>query len=50
MNAFSKPGEDVRDAQVALIRVKRAEMVKAFRPSEYRQRFGSGVPPHSAEA
>ncbi len=46
MNAFSQPGEDVRDAQVALARVKRAEMVKAFlASSEYRQRFGSGVPP-----
>lgn len=45
MNAFSQPGEDVRDAQVALARVKRAEMVKAFLAStEYRQRFGSGPP------
>ena len=46
MNSFSRPGEDVRDAQVALSRVKRAEMVKAFLASiEYRQRFRSGVPP-----
>jgi len=46
MNSFSELSEDVRDAQVALARVKRAEMVKAFLDSsEYRQRFGSGVPP-----
>ncbi|MCM3906077.1 MAG: hypothetical protein ND866_30705 [Pyrinomonadaceae bacterium] len=46
MNAFSQPGEDVRDAQAALARVKRAEMVKAFlAASEYRLRFGSGTPP-----
>jgi hypothetical protein len=46
INRFSKPGEDVRDPQVALERVKRAEMVKAFLASgEYRQRFASGVPP-----
>jgi hypothetical protein len=46
MNSFSKPGEDVRDPQVALERVKRADMVKAFLASgEYRRRFGSGVPP-----
>lgn len=46
MNAFSKPGEDVRDPQVALERVKRADMVKAFLASgEYRERFASGVPP-----
>ena len=41
MNQFSLPGEDVRDANVALARVKRAEMVKAFIvSSEYRERFG----------
>lgn len=46
MNAFSNPGEDVRNEQVALARVKRAEMVKAFLVSgEYRLRFGAGVPP-----
>lgn len=46
MNAFSQPGEDVRNDQVALARVKRAEMVKAFLASgEYRLRFGAGVPP-----
>jgi len=41
MNQFSQPGEDVTDANVALARVKRAEMVKAFLVAgEYRQRFG----------
>ena len=46
LNAFSKPGEDVRDPQVALTRIKRADMVKAFLASgEYRERFASGVPP-----
>jgi len=46
LNAFSKPDEDVQDAQVALERVKRADMVKAFLASgEYRERFASGVPP-----
>ena len=41
MNQFTLPGEDVRDEQVALNRVKRAEMVKSFLVSgEYRQRFG----------
>ncbi len=41
MNQFSLPGEDVRDANVALARVKRAEMVRAFIvSSEYRGRFG----------
>jgi hypothetical protein len=40
MNQFSQPGEDVRNESVALGRVKRAEMVKAFLVSgEYRQRF-----------
>jgi DNA-binding beta-propeller fold protein YncE len=38
---FSLPGEDVRDERVALGRVRRAEMVKAFITSlEYMERFG----------
>jgi Ice-binding-like/Calx-beta domain/Domain of unknown function (DUF4214) len=41
MNQFSVAGEDVRDAQTALNRMKRAEMVKAFLVAgEYRGRFG----------
>jgi hypothetical protein len=41
MNQFSLAGEDVRDAQTALNRMKRAEMVKAFLVAgEYRGRFG----------
>jgi hypothetical protein len=41
MNQFSLPSEDVRDAQTALSRMKRAEMVKAFLVAgEYRGRFG----------
>ena len=41
MNEFSQTGENARDEQVALRRVKRAEMVKAFlRSAEYRERFG----------
>jgi hypothetical protein len=41
MNQFSLTGEDVRNEQVALGRVQRAEMVKAFIISgEYRGRFG----------
>lgn len=41
MNQFSQAGEDVRDAQTAFNRMKRAEMVKAFLVSgEYRGRFG----------
>jgi hypothetical protein len=40
MNSFSVPGENVRDASVALARVRRAEMVRAFiESSEYRERF-----------
>jgi hypothetical protein len=40
MNQFTVAGEDVRNESVALGRVKRAEMVKAFLVSgEYRQRF-----------
>lgn len=41
VNQFSNAGEDVRDDQVAALRVKRAEMVRAFIVSdEYRGRFG----------
>ena len=41
MNQFSIPGEDVRNEQVALGRIQRAEMVRAFIISlEYRGRFG----------
>jgi hypothetical protein len=40
MNSFSLPGENVRDETVALRRVRRAEMVRAFIESiEYRERF-----------
>jgi PKD repeat protein len=40
MNQFSVAGEDMRDANQALARAKRAEMVKAFLVSgEYRGRF-----------
>jgi hypothetical protein len=40
MNQFTVAGEDVRNESVALGRVKRAEMVKAFIVAgEYRQRF-----------
>jgi hypothetical protein len=49
LNQFSQPGEDVSNDQVALARVKRAEMVKAFLASgEYRQRFRGSVPPTGA--
>jgi hypothetical protein len=41
MNQFSVAGENVRDDDVALNRVKRADMVKSFLVSiEYRGRFG----------
>lgn len=41
LNEFSVAGEDVHDETVALKRVQRAEMVKAFLVSaEYRERFG----------
>ncbi|HEX8499540.1 MAG TPA: SBBP repeat-containing protein [Pyrinomonadaceae bacterium] len=41
MDSFSLPGENVRDESVALSRVRRAEMVRAFLVSaEYRGRFG----------
>jgi hypothetical protein len=44
LNRFSLPGENVRDETVALRRVRRAEMVRAFIESiEYRQRF-QGAP------
>jgi hypothetical protein len=40
MNSFTQPGEDARNEQVAVARVQRAEMVKAFVVSgEYRTRF-----------
>ena len=40
MNEFTVPGEDARNEAVALARVRRAEMVKAFIESgEYRRRF-----------
>ncbi len=40
MNDFSQSGENVRDESVALARVRRAEMVRAFIESiEYRRRF-----------
>ncbi len=40
LNSFSQPGEDVRDEQIALNRVKRAEMVRSFLiSSEFRGRF-----------
>ncbi|MCA1618363.1 MAG: DUF4214 domain-containing protein [Acidobacteria bacterium] len=40
MNQFSIPGENVRNESVALARVRRAEMVRAFIESfEYRRRF-----------
>jgi CSLREA domain-containing protein len=41
MNSFTLPGENARDEQVALRRVRRAQMVLAFINSEeYRHRFG----------
>jgi len=41
MNSFSVAGENVRDEVVALRRIRRAEMVRAFIESlEYRGRFG----------
>jgi hypothetical protein len=44
LNQFTLPGEDARDESVALARIRRAEMVRAFIESdEYRQRFG-GAP------
>ena len=44
LDSFTLPGEDSRNEHVALARVRRAEMVKAFIDSaEYRHRFG-GAP------
>jgi hypothetical protein len=41
LDAFSLPGEDMRDPLVATRRIQRSEMVKAFISStEYRRRFG----------
>jgi CSLREA domain-containing protein len=41
LDSVTLPGEDVRDDLVALARVRRAEMVRAFlRSAEYRGRFG----------
>jgi hypothetical protein len=41
LDSFTQAGEDVRDEQVALSRMQRAEMVRSFVEStEYRQRFG----------
>ena len=40
LDQFTQPGEDARDESVALARVRRAEMVRAFLlSSEYRGRF-----------
>ena len=44
MNSFSVAGENVRDEVVALRRVRRAEMVRAFIESlEYRGRFAGST-------
>jgi CSLREA domain-containing protein len=41
LNSVTLPGEDARDERVALARVRRAEMIRAFiRSNEYRGRFG----------
>jgi hypothetical protein len=41
LDAFSVPGEDMRDPLVASRRIQRSEMVKAFISAiEYRRRFG----------
>jgi CSLREA domain-containing protein len=40
LNSVTQPGEDARDERVALARVRRAEMIRAFLlSSEYRGRF-----------
>jgi hypothetical protein len=40
LDGHSLPGEDVRNGSVALGRIRRAEMIKAFlRSSEFRERF-----------
>jgi len=50
MNSFTLPGEDARNESVALARVRRAEMVKAFIESiEYRSRF-FGAPEGNQQA
>jgi hypothetical protein len=55
MDQYSLPNEDVRNDSVALSRVRRAEMVKAFLVSfEYRERFagsssGNQLAPASEE-
>ena len=44
LNQFTLPGEDARDEQTALARVRRAEMVRAFIESaEYRNRSGGAA-------
>ena len=44
LNSFTQPGEDVRVPGVGLLRVRRAEMVRAFIvAAEYRRRF-AGAP------
>lgn len=44
MDQYSQPNEDVRSDSVALARVRRAEMVKAFLVSfEYRERFAGSA-------
>jgi CSLREA domain-containing protein len=41
LDSVTQPGEDARDERVALARVRRAEMIRAFLlSSEYRGRFG----------
>ena len=41
LDSFTQPGEDARDETVAIRRVRRAEMIRAFLLSdEYRGRFG----------
>jgi hypothetical protein len=41
MNSSTRPGEDARDEEAALRRVRRAEMVRAFiEATEFRNRFG----------
>jgi hypothetical protein len=50
LDSFTMPGEDSRNEHVALARVRRAELVKAFIDSaEYRNRFG-GAPEANQQA
>jgi uncharacterized repeat protein (TIGR01451 family) len=43
LDSFTRPGEDVHDERVALVRIRRAEIVKSFLISqEYVRRFGPG--------